>query len=61
MNDLLETALKNEIDEIAGRIATIMKKIDALNPETKEEKPQEEQLPKDQVEVTEEVIPEKPS
>ncbi|UCD33697.1 MAG: hypothetical protein JSV38_07520 [Desulfobacterales bacterium] len=61
MNDLLETALKNEIDEIAGRIATIMKKIDALSPETKEEKPQEEQLPKDQVEITEEVIPEKPS
>ncbi|UCD88518.1 MAG: hypothetical protein JSW04_08570 [Desulfobacterales bacterium] len=61
MNDLLETALKNEIDEIAGRIAAIMKKIDALSPETKEEKPQEEQLPKDQVEITEEVIPEKPS
>jgi hypothetical protein len=59
MNDLLEVNLKNEIHEIVGRIDTIMKKINELIPEKKEEKPQEEQLPEDQVEITGEVIPEK--
>jgi len=36
MNDLIEVHLKSEIDEIAGRINTIMKKIDELAPEKKE-------------------------
>lgn len=36
MNDLSEAQLRNEIDEIAGRIDTIMKKIDELSPEKKE-------------------------
>ncbi|MBW1693073.1 MAG: hypothetical protein JRJ41_02725 [Deltaproteobacteria bacterium] len=49
MNDLLEVNLKNEIHEIAGRIDTIMKKIDELTPEKKEE-PQIE----DPVEISEE-------
>ena len=49
MKDLIEVHLKSEIDEIAGRINTIMKKIDELAPEKKEE-PQIE----DPVETSEE-------
>lgn len=45
MKDRLEIEFKNEIDDIKGRIDTIMKKIDALAPEPEEEDPQEEQPP----------------
>jgi hypothetical protein len=44
MNDLFELHLKNEIDEITERIKVIMKKIDELNPEPEEEKPNDNQV-----------------
>ena len=42
MTDRLEIELKNEIDDIVGRIDTIMKKIDELSPKEKEEQQVEE-------------------
>ena len=42
MTDRLEIELKNEIDDIVGRIDTIMKKFDELSPKEKEEQQVEE-------------------
>jgi hypothetical protein len=44
MNDLFELHLENEIDEITERINVIMKKIDELNPDPEEEKPNENKV-----------------
>jgi peptidoglycan hydrolase CwlO-like protein len=47
MSDSLEIQLKNEIDDIKGRIDAIMKKIEDLAPEPEEEKSPEENLAED--------------